>query len=110
MGVSCAKTKVAAAVAISTVKTMFFMLRTIRRILVFVALSMSAATGCSTIHMERHEYSQLLMGVEVRIVNYAPDEAAAAAAAKAAFDRVGELEECMSDYLTDSELMRLCSQ
>jgi thiamine biosynthesis lipoprotein len=48
------------------------------------------------------------MGVQVRIVAYGPDQASADAAAKAAFDRVGDLEECMSDYLNDSELMRLC--
>ena len=66
--------------------------------------------GCTASGMERHEYAQLLMGVQVRIVVYAGDEPTAATAVKAAFDRVGELEESMSDYLRDSELMRLCAK
>jgi thiamine biosynthesis lipoprotein len=59
---------------------------------------------------QRYEYVQLLMGVEVRLVAYAADEAAARAAAKAAFDRVAQLEDIMSDYQNDSELMRLCAR
>jgi thiamine biosynthesis lipoprotein len=44
------------------------------------------------------------MGVPFRIVLYAPDKEHAQAAAKAAFDRVAELNEIMSDYETNSEL------
>lgn len=59
---------------------------------------------------ERHEYVQLLMGVQVRLVVYSQDERAAQEACKAAFERVAELEEVMSDYRPDSELMRLCAR
>jgi thiamine biosynthesis lipoprotein len=60
--------------------------------------------------LQRHEYVQLLMGVEVRLAVYAPDEPAARNACKAAFERVAELEDIMSDYQNDSELMRLCAR
>jgi thiamine biosynthesis lipoprotein len=45
-----------------------------------------------------------------RIVLYAPDKETADKAAKAAFARVEELNRIMSDYLSDSELMRLCQK
>jgi len=60
--------------------------------------------------MERHEYVQLLMGVQVRIVAYAPKQETAYNASQAAFARVAELESILSDYQTDSELMRLCAR
>jgi FAD:protein FMN transferase len=50
------------------------------------------------------------MGVEVRLVLYTPSESQAFDAAKAAFDRVAKLEDIMSDYQRDSELMRLCAR
>jgi thiamine biosynthesis lipoprotein len=48
------------------------------------------------------------MGVQVRLVLYTKDEDTAKTAAKAAFARVADLEDVMSDYQRDSELMRLC--
>jgi thiamine biosynthesis lipoprotein len=48
------------------------------------------------------------MGVAWKIALYAPTQAAANSAAKAAFARVGELNRIFSDYEPDSELMRLC--
>jgi thiamine biosynthesis lipoprotein len=50
------------------------------------------------------------MGVRTRLVVYAPNEATAARACTAAFQRVAELEDLMSDYRPTSELMRLCAQ
>ncbi len=47
------------------------------------------------------------MGVPVSIVLYASSEAAAEAAARAAFERVAQLNAIMSDYETDSELSKL---
>jgi thiamine biosynthesis lipoprotein len=58
----------------------------------------------------RYEYERILMGVQVRLVMYTTDENTAKTAAKAAFDRVAELEEVMSDYQRDSEVMRLCDR
>jgi thiamine biosynthesis lipoprotein len=48
------------------------------------------------------------MGVQARILLYAPDSSTAESAARAAFDRIAELDAIMSDYRQDSELMRLC--
>lgn len=48
------------------------------------------------------------MGIIWNISVYAPDEASANKAGRAALKRVGELNDVMSDYDPDSELMRLC--
>jgi thiamine biosynthesis lipoprotein len=56
---------------------------------------------------ERREFRELHMGVEVRIVLYAADEPQARSAARAAFARIAELEDIMSDYRSESELRRL---
>jgi len=48
------------------------------------------------------------MGVEARVVLHATDAASAGHAARAAFDRIAELDSVMSDYRPDSELMRVC--
>lgn len=50
------------------------------------------------------------MGVDVRIVVYAPDQETAERACTAAFERFAELDTCMSDYRDDSELMKLCAR
>ena len=55
----------------------------------------------------RGEYQQPQMGLPFRIVLYAPDQAAADAAAAAAFQRVRQLNDTLSDYETDSELSKL---
>lgn len=68
--------------------------------------------GCAPTRgaLERHEYSRILMGVQVRLVVYTADETTAETACRAAFERVAELEDCMSDYQTQSELMGLCAK
>jgi thiamine biosynthesis lipoprotein len=50
------------------------------------------------------------MGTLFRIALYATNEPAARAGAEAAFQRVADLDDMMSDYQADSELMRLCDQ
>jgi FAD:protein FMN transferase len=60
--------------------------------------------------LTRYQYTQLHMGVQVRVTLYAPDRDIAEEAAKAAFDRFAELEDIMSDYRPTSELMRLCAR
>jgi thiamine biosynthesis lipoprotein len=60
--------------------------------------------------MQRFEYRQVRMGVETRLVVYAPDEARAVAACRAAYHRISELEAKMSDYRPDSELRLLCQR
>ncbi len=55
----------------------------------------------------RYEFTRPQMGLPFRIVLYATDTAAAEAAANAAFDRISQLNDILSDYETDSELNRL---
>ena len=55
----------------------------------------------------RYEFSRPQMGVPFRMVLYAATEADAATAAKAAFNRIAQLNDIMSDYDPDSELSRL---
>ncbi len=50
------------------------------------------------------------MGTVFTITLYAPNPSAAEGAAQAAFRRIADLEDVMSDYQADSELMRLCDQ
>jgi thiamine biosynthesis lipoprotein len=57
---------------------------------------------------QRFEFESKHMGTTFRVVLYAPDKASAKKAAGAAFARVAELDDVMSDYKKDSELMRLC--
>jgi FAD:protein FMN transferase len=54
-----------------------------------------------------YEYSQVHMGLPVRLVLHGVDEPAAADAARAAFARIAALDRMMSDYRPDSELRRL---
>lgn len=60
--------------------------------------------------LERFEYTQRLMGVEARVVLWAPSEERALLAATAAFGRMRELEGALSDWRDDSELSRLVAQ
>jgi thiamine biosynthesis lipoprotein len=57
--------------------------------------------------LERFEFRQLHMGVQARIVLYAPGRDAAAMAASRAFTRLAELDAMLSDYQTGSELSLL---
>ena len=60
--------------------------------------------------LTRFEFAQPHMGTLFRIVLYAPDEATARTASTAAFDRIAKLDDSMSDYRAESELMALCRQ
>ena len=81
----------------------------------FVALA--AAIALCTPHgpdpsgpvAERYEFAAPHMGTTARLVVYAP-HAEAEAAAQAAFVRLGELDERLSDYRDDSEVSRLAEQ
>ena len=57
--------------------------------------------------LKRHEYALPRMGTMFRIEMYSADDAEASKAAEAAFARAEELEQIMSDYRPDSELMHL---
>ena len=60
--------------------------------------------------LQRYVYTEPHMGTTFRIILYAPDEAAAKKAARAALARIAELNVIMSDYQPTSELMRLCEK
>ena len=56
---------------------------------------------------QRYEFSEVHMGMAVRIVAYAPANIAARDAARAAFARIAALDSILSDYRPHSELRRL---
>ena len=58
--------------------------------------------------LERYEFTQPAMGTLFRITCYADSQSQAQGAADAAFQRVQALNAICSDYLPDSELIRLC--
>jgi len=60
--------------------------------------------------LKRYEFSLPRMGTIFRIELYSPDDASAAKAADAAFARAEELEQIMSDFREESELMRLARE
>lgn len=77
-----------------------------------LVLSLSLMTSCKTDRAEpasltRYEFQRPEMGVPFRIVLYATDQKRAEAAAEAAFARVKQLNDIMSDYDPDSELSKL---
>src|SRR5262245_31113006 len=71
-----------------------------RRGLSLVALlfCVGCATPKSQPSLERFEFTQPQMGVPFRIVLYAADRSIAETAARAAFARISELNDIMSDY------------
>lgn len=76
-------------------------------------LVLLAAGGCAAgSRLQRHEFTRLQMGVEARIVLYAPADQreTASAAAGEAFAAIAKLEQIVSDYRPSSELMRFCAR
>lgn len=59
--------------------------------------------------LKRYEFSRVEMAVPFKLVLYAPDAVVATQAARAAFDRIADLNRIMSDYDAESELRRLCA-
>src|SRR2546421_6406810 len=80
-----------------------------QRLLVTVAALGCLARGARA-QQVRREFVELHMGVAVRIELYAPDDAAARVAAGAAYARIAELEDIMSDYRPESEVRRLAER
>jgi len=75
--------------------------------LVLGFLSIHSGLWAGSAPLKRFEYSLPRMGTMFRIEMYSADNAQASKAAEAAFARAEELEQIMSDYRPDSELMRL---
>ena len=57
--------------------------------------------------LHRYEAVEPHMGTLVRVTVYTPDEQTAKAAFRAAFDRIRDLDDILSDYKPDSELNRI---
>lgn len=72
-----------------------------------IAVAGLASLPESTRPAQRFEAVESHMGTLVRITLFAPDEGAARAAFRAAFDRIAALDRTLSDYRPDSELSRL---
>jgi thiamine biosynthesis lipoprotein len=88
---------------------------TFRSILLRILLLVWTGFICGALRLHgaplhRYQYNQMAMGVQVAIIVYAPDQATAERACRAAFERIAEVEQVASDYRADSELMRLCAQ
>ncbi len=58
--------------------------------------------------LKEYTFTEVHMGTKFKIIFYTDDDTTAKKAAKAAFARVAELDQIMSDYKKDSELMQLC--
>jgi thiamine biosynthesis lipoprotein len=71
-----------------------------------LAISAKAELAEST-NLARYEFQRPEMGVPFRVVLYAGDQKSAETAADAAFERVKQLNDIMSDYDPDSELSKL---
>lgn len=74
-----------------------------------ILLASLAAGQTPAAALERYESTQIRMGVPITLTVYAPREEAANTAISAAFARIRELNAILSDYDSDSELMRLCA-
>src|SRR6266496_4206460 len=84
----------------------FLRLRPLLLCLAFVAAScVSPERG--NVGLARYEYQQPQMGLPFRIVLYAPDETTAKVNADAAFKRIAQLNDILSDYEVDSEVSQL---
>ena len=82
-------------------------IRVLWPLLLLLTTASCATPRTSHTELNRCEYQQLQMGLEFRIVLYAPDQKTADAAASAAFRRIAQLNKIMSDYDPDSELSKL---
>ena len=72
-----------------------------------VGFAAEPTVSSSPAALERFEFTEAHMAVDFRLVLYAADAAKAKDAAAAAFARIKQLDEMMSDYKADSELSRL---
>jgi len=77
-------------------------------VLLTFACGFSRAVITDAPTLNRYSFAQIHMGVPVRLVVYAADEPTAERACKAAFRRIAQLDDALSDYQPDSETNRLC--
>jgi FAD:protein FMN transferase len=77
---------------------------------ILAAVTAALASRGATAQDTRREYVELHMGMAVRVVLYAPDDPTARRAARAAYARIADLEDVMSDYRAESEVRRLAAR
>jgi thiamine biosynthesis lipoprotein len=78
-----------------------------RLIAVGIVLTVTVA-GLADFPASRFSFGEPHMGTWFKITLYASNERAAQRAAREAFDRIAELDRMLTDYNSESELMRLC--
>lgn len=81
--------------------------RIIMSVVLAIMISLITAVSAGGQTHTRLAFKKPLMGTEVSIVLYAADSVAATEAVELAFARITELNNHLSDYLTESELSRL---
>lgn len=79
-------------------------------VFLLVLLTLGCRTVASGPSFQRFSFDSAQMGTLFTITLYATNSASAHDAAKAAFQRVADLEQEMSDYRADSELNLLCEK
>ncbi len=93
-------------------KALFPNLRQVGRNLTVLCFAVLGLTGCQSFSpaskLDRFEFQQPHMGTLFTITLYAENQTTARSAAEAAFVKVSELNQVMTDYDPESELMRLC--
>jgi thiamine biosynthesis lipoprotein len=80
------------------------------RLVIGATCVVSALAGASAVAAKppsRFEFTEAHMGMPFKLTFYAADEDLAQRAAKAAFERIAELDRTLSDYKPESELSRL---
>lgn len=82
-------------------------MRIIMSVVLAIMISLITAVSAGGQTHTRLAFKKPLMGTEVSIVLYAADSVAATEAVELAFARITELNNHLSDYLTESELSRL---
>jgi FAD:protein FMN transferase len=76
-----------------------------------LALALTAgAPGDDGVALRRFEFTEPHMGTAFTLILYSGDDATASRASRAAFDRIKQLDQILTDYDPDSELMKLCAR
>ncbi len=85
--------------------------RTNRRAVSSLILALYFATclPCAGEELQRYVLERPKLGSIVRLAFYAADSSIANQAAEATFDRIDQLDRILSNYRSDSELLRLCA-
>src|SRR5689334_20021327 len=73
----------------------------------FLLLFVCSCAATRSEQLQRFEYQKPEMGLPFRMVFYAPDKVKAEQAVMAAFKRIQDLNDIMSDYDEESELSKL---